>query len=81
MSRFYRAGQHAALQHMKLSGERVTVTDKQTYQHNPEPGIFTSDAIGVTGSVGNTWDKHDHRFQVANRSPADLTSSMTGGDG
>lgn len=80
MSRFYRAGQHAALEHMKLSGERVAVTKHETYQHRPDPA-FTVDTQAKGNAIDSTWDNHDRRFETAIKAPADITSSLTGWDG
>lgn len=80
MTRFYLAGRNAALQTMKLGGERVAVTKHETYQHRPDP-TFTTDTQAKGDAIGKTWDDHDRRYEVAIRAPADITSSLTGWDG
>lgn len=77
---FYRHGQAAALWLFKLGGERVLVTDGQTYQHRPDP-TFTSDPQARGAGIDGTWDAHDRRYQTAIRAPADITSQLTGADG
>ena len=80
MSRFYQAGRLAALQSMKLGGERVAVTNHQTYQHRPNFS-FTTDTQAKGNAIDSTWDTHDRRFETAIKAPADITSSLTAWDG
>jgi len=80
MSHFYKMGYYTALQQLKLSGERVAVTQHQTYQHRPDP-LFVSDPAAKGNAIDTTWDAHDRRFETAIKAPADITSTLTGADG
>jgi hypothetical protein len=65
---------------MKLGGERVSVSEHQTYQHRPDP-LFVSDPAAKGNAIDSTWDAHDRRFETAIKAPADITSSLTAWDG
>jgi hypothetical protein len=76
----YQLGKAAALHHLKLSAERVLVTNGQTYQYTPDPA-FISDPMLRDASVESTWDAHDRRFETDIKAHGDNMSATTSADG
>ena len=60
----YLKGVHAAL--AKLGGQRVDVTEDETYQYRPEPA-YINDTRLRGRNIESSWDVHDRRMDLMGR--------------